>query len=170
MVAVNKAIIIGNCGKDPEVAYTRSGKSVVSMNIATTERRKDRETNELREHTEWHRVVFWDRLAEIAAQYLHKGSQVYVEGRLQTRRWENQQGFEQSTTEIIANNMQMLGRRGEDVSRAAPLTQNRPQSRPAQAPQEPPAERKSGATDGAVAQPASSAKGSMGDMEDDLPF
>ena len=109
---INKVILIGNLGNDPEVRYTPSGTAVANVTIATNESWKDRNTGERQERTEWHRVVFFSRLAEIVEQYLKKGSKVFVEGRLQTRSWE-QDGVKRYTTEIIANDMQMLDSRGD---------------------------------------------------------
>lgn len=108
---VNKAIIIGNLGADPEVRYLPSGGQVANINVATTEQWRDKTTGENRENTEWHRVVFFGRLAEIVGEYLKKGSQVYIEGRIQTRKWQGQDGQDRYTTEIVANEMQMLGGR-----------------------------------------------------------
>jgi single-strand DNA-binding protein len=108
---VNKAIIIGHLGRDPEVRYSAGGAAIANVSIATTENWKDKQTGETNERTEWHRVVFFGRLAEIVGEYLKKGSQVYVEGRLQTRKWQDQSGQDRYTTEIVANDMQMLGGR-----------------------------------------------------------
>ncbi|HTO08761.1 MAG TPA: single-stranded DNA-binding protein [Myxococcota bacterium] len=112
MASVNKVIIVGNVGRDPELRYTQSGQPVASFSIATNERFKDRDGN-WKDRTEWHRIVAWARLAEICGEYLRKGSQVYVEGRIQTRDWEDKEGNKRQTTEIVALSMQMLGRRGE---------------------------------------------------------
>jgi single-strand DNA-binding protein len=109
---INKAILVGNLGKDPETRYLPSGKAVTNFSIATSESWKDKQTGEQKEQTEWHNIVMYDRLAEIAAEYLRKGSQVYVEGRLRTRKWQDKEGRDRYTTEIIANEMQMLGARG----------------------------------------------------------
>src|SRR5512145_3367269 len=114
MSGVNKVILIGNLGGDPTVRYTPQGTAVANFNIATTERFNNK-AGEREERTEWHRIVAWGKLAEICQQYLKKGKQVYIEGRLQTRNWEDQQGQKRSTTEIVAQNMQMLGRAGEGV-------------------------------------------------------
>jgi len=108
---VNKVILVGNLGKDPEVRYSPSGGGVANITIATTESWKDKTSGEKVEKTEWHRVVFFGRLAEIAGEYLKKGSQVYIEGRLQTRKWQDKEGKDRYTTEIVANEMQMLGSR-----------------------------------------------------------
>lgn len=105
---INKAIIIGNLGDDPAVNFMPNGGAVANFTVATSETWKDKQTGEQKEKTEWHRIVMYQRLAEIAGEYLKKGSKVYLEGRLQTRKWQNQQGQDQYTTEIIANDMQML--------------------------------------------------------------
>ena len=106
---INKVILVGNLGQDPEVKYMPNGNAVCNITVATSESWKDKNSGEMQERTEWHRVVFFRRLAEIAGEYLKKGSQVYLEGRLQTRKWQDQQGQDRYTTEIIADNMQMLG-------------------------------------------------------------
>lgn len=111
MASVNKVIIVGNLGRDPEMRTFPSGDRVANVTIATSERWKDKQTGEQKEATEWHRVVFNDRLAEIAGEYLRKGSQVYIEGSLRTRKWTDQQGVEKYTTEIRADEMKMLGKR-----------------------------------------------------------
>ena len=121
MASVNKVILIGNLGKDPEVRYMPSGKAVANVTLATNEVWKDRNTGEKQERTEWHRVSFFSPLAEIVGQYLRKGSPVYVEGRLQTRKWQGQDGQDRYTTEIIANDMKMLGGRGGDAGGSAPF-------------------------------------------------
>src|SRR3989338_5918517 len=110
---VNKVILIGNLGRDPEVRYTPSGLAVANVTIATSESWKDKQSGEMQERTEWHRIVFYQRLAEIAGEYLRKGSKVYIEGRLQTRKWQDKNtGQDRYTTEIIADNMQMLDSKG----------------------------------------------------------
>ncbi len=109
MRGINKAIIVGTLGADPEVRYTASGAAVANVNIATNDEWKDKKTGDKQERTEWHRVVFFGRLAEIVGEYLAKGRQVYVEGRLQTRKWQDNNGNDRYTTEIVANEMQMLG-------------------------------------------------------------
>jgi single-strand DNA-binding protein len=153
MASVNKVIIVGNLGKDPEVRYTPNGDSVTNVTIATTDTWKDKGTGEKKEATEWHRVVFFGKLAEIAGQYLKKGRQVYVEGALRTRKWTDKEGHERYTTEIVANEMKMLGSR-EGMSDA------------------PPRESGGGAGGGgnrpaAAPQPAGT---SFNDFEDDIPF
>ena len=109
---VNKVIIVGNLGGDPETRYMPSGAAVTNFTVATNESWKDKQTGEQKERTEWHRVAMFNRLAEIAAEYLRKGSQVYIEGKLRTRKWQGQDGQDRYTTEIIADEMQMLGGRG----------------------------------------------------------
>ncbi len=109
---INKVILVGNLGKDPETRYMPNGKAVTNFTVATSESWKDKQTGEQREQTEWHNIVMYDRLAEIAAEYLRKGSQVYVEGKLRTRKWQDKEGRDRYTTEINANEMQMLGSRG----------------------------------------------------------
>jgi single-strand DNA-binding protein len=111
MASVNKVIIVGNLGRDPETRYMPNGEAVTNVAVATTESWKDKNSGEKKELTEWHRITFYRKLAEIAGQYLKKGSQVYVEGRLQTRKWTDKDGVEKYTTEIIADTMQMLGSR-----------------------------------------------------------
>jgi single-strand DNA-binding protein len=108
---INKVIVVGNLGADPDTRYMPSGNAVTNISVATSESWNDKETGEKQEKTEWHRVVFFGRLAEIVSEYLKKGSQVYVEGKLQTRKWEDKEGNERWTTEIVANQMQMLGER-----------------------------------------------------------
>jgi single-strand DNA-binding protein len=109
---VNKVIIVGNLGKDPETRYMPSGSAVTNLRIATTESWKDKQTGDQQERTEWHAVAMFGRLAEIAAEYLRKGSQVYIEGKLRTRKWQDKEGKDRYTTEIVADEMQMLGSKG----------------------------------------------------------
>jgi single-strand DNA-binding protein len=113
MKGVNKCILVGRIGKDPEVRHSADGAAITNITLATSEDWKDKNTGAKQERTEWHRVVFFGKLAEIAGQYLKKGSQVYVEGAIRTRKWTNQEGKDQYTTEIVAGDMQMLGGRGE---------------------------------------------------------
>lgn len=115
---VNRVTIVGNCGKDPETRYMPSGDAVTSISVATSESWKDKQSGETKERTEWHIIVFFNRLGEIAGEYLKKGSQIYVEGSLKTRKWQDKSGQDRYTTEIIASEMQMLGNRG-GVSQAA---------------------------------------------------
>lgn len=116
---INKVIIIGNLGADPEVRYMPSGAAVTNIRVATSEGWKDKQSGEMQERTEWHRIVFFNRLAEIASEYLRKGSKVYVEGSLRTNKWQDQSGNERYTTEIIANSMQMLDSKGGAPSHAS---------------------------------------------------
>jgi len=108
---INKVILVGNLGKDPEIRYSASGAAIANITVATSDNWKDKQTGEKQERTEWHRVVFFNRLAEVVGEYLKKGSQVYVEGRLQTRKWQDKEGQDRYTTEIVASEMQMLGGR-----------------------------------------------------------
>lgn len=168
MASVNKVIIVGNLGKDPETRYAPSGDAFCTITVATTDTWKDKTTGEKKEATEWHRVVFNGRLAEIAGQYLKKGRAVYIEGSLRTRKWTNKEGADQYTTEIRADQMQMLGGRdgaegggargGDDYNQSrSEAPQQAPRARPQQAP--------------AQAQPQSSpASSGFGDFDDDIPF
>ena len=151
---INKVIIVGNLGQDPETRYMPSGKAVTNLRVATSESWKDKQTGEQREQTEWHSVVMYDRLAEIAAEYLRKGSQVYVEGRLRTRKWQDKEGRDRYTTEIIANEMQMLGGRGGGG--AGTESRSEPRAEPRGGGAERPA-------------PASSGGGGT-EFDDDIPF
>lgn len=109
---INKVILVGHLGQNPAIKHMPSGSAIANISVATSDQWKDKESGEMRDRTEWHRVVFFNRLAEIAGKYLHKGSQVYIEGRLQTRKWQDQNGQDRYTTEIVASEMQMLGSRG----------------------------------------------------------
>ncbi|HET9643020.1 MAG TPA: single-stranded DNA-binding protein [Burkholderiaceae bacterium] len=171
MASVNKVILIGNLGRDPEVRYTPSGAAVCTLRIATTRNWKNKESGERMEETEWHSVVLYDRQAEIAGEYLRKGRPVYIEGRLKTRKWQDKEGNDRYTTEIVAEAMQLLGSRdgggmggGSDDSGSGYQDEGaaRPAQRPAAAPRAPaPAQR-----------PAVQQKSSTGfdDMDDDIPF
>ena len=177
MASLNKVTLIGNLGRDPETRHMPSGGTVCNLNIATTESWKDRNSGERREQTEWHRVVMFERLAEIAAQYLRKGSQVYIEGKLQTRKWQDKDGQDRYTTEIRATEMKMLGRRGDEEGQFNEGGYGGSQSRPGNAPSNsygeefgaPPGNRSSDNSGGPrpAAQPSSS---SGMDFEDDIPF
>src|SRR3989304_3110211 len=150
MASVNKVILVGNLGRDPETRYNPEGGAICHISVATTDTWKDKTSGEKQERTEWHRVVFFNRLAEIAGEYLKKGSQVYVEGSLRTRKWQDKEGQERYTTEIIADRMQMLGSRGGGG--------------------EPIAREPKGA-EGVVANPGAKKSGaSFDDMDDDIPF
>ena len=133
MASVNKVIIVGNVGRDPETRRLPSGDAVTNISIATTDRYRDKQSGEMRENTEWHRVAFFGKVAEIAEKYLKKGSQVYVEGRLRTRKWTDQSGEEKYSTEIVAETMQMLGGKApgsSDMGGSAPMSQSRPAAAP----------------------------------------
>jgi single-strand DNA-binding protein len=162
MAAINKVILIGNLGKDPEVRYTPNGNAICNVSVATTRTWKDKTSGDKQEETEWHRVVFYDRLAEIAGEYLKKGRPIYVEGRLKTRKWQNKEGQDVYTTEIIANEMQMLGGRegmgGGDEGGGGGNYNSRPASAPA------PASRP------AASKPAGKPSTGFDDMDDDIPF
>ena len=156
---INKVIIVGNCGQDPETRYMPSGGAVTNLSLATSETWKDKNTGDQQERTEWHRVVFFNRLAEIVEQYVKKGSKVYVEGSLRTRKWQGQDGQDRYTTEIVASEMQMLesrGGQGQGGYDQSPQPDSAPSASQQQAPQQQ-----------AEAQPAPS--GGMG-FDDDIPF
>ena len=171
MASVNKVILVGNLGRDPEIRTFPSGDQVANVTIATSDRWKDKQSGEMREHTEWHRLVFNGRLVEIAGQYLRKGSQIYVEGSIRTRKWTDQaSGQERYATEIRVDQMQMLGKRegmggpGDDEGYGGGY--GAPRSAPAQrpaAPQRPPAAP-------APAPVQAPHGGGFGDMDDDIPF
>jgi single-strand DNA-binding protein len=159
MASVNKVILIGNLGRDPETRYTADGAAITNITIATSDRWKDKASGEMKEATEWHRVAFFGRLAEIAGEYLKKGRPVYVEGRLRTRKWQDKDGQDRYTTEIVAENMQMLGSR-EGMGGGAPDFEGGGGDEP-RAPARPSAAKPAGA-----GKPASS----VADMDDDIPF
>jgi single-strand DNA-binding protein len=152
MASVNKVILIGNLGRDPETRYMPDGGAITNITIATSHQWKDKATGDKKEETEWHKVAFFGRLAEIAGEYLKKGSPVYVEGRLRTRKWQDKEGADRYSTEIVADVMQMLGSRGGSAGSAD------------SAPRESAAPR--------AAEPKGSKKpaGGFDDMEDDIPF
>jgi single-strand DNA-binding protein len=120
---VNKVTLIGNLGNDPEVKYGKNGNAIANISLATAESWRDKDSGEQQERTEWHRIVFFGRLAEIVSEYLHKGSQVYVEGRLQTNKWQDKEGNDRYTTQIVANEMQMLGGRGGSTNNQEPAVE-----------------------------------------------
>jgi single-strand DNA-binding protein len=137
-MSVNKVILVGNLGKDPEIRYTASGTAVANFTLATSERYKDRDGNK-QEKTEWHNIVAWRQLAEICGKYLVKGKQIYIEGKIQTRAWEDRDGNKRYTTEIVADQMQMLGRAGDENSynqRREPRQEQRQEPRQEQRPQQ----------------------------------
>ena len=171
MASVNKVIIVGNLGRDPEMRSFPSGDQVANVTIATTDKWKDKQSGEMKEATEWHRIVFNGRLAEIVGQYLRKGSQVYVEGSLRTRKWTDKDGIEKYTTEIRADQMQMLGSRqgmggGQDDNGGGGGYDAPPQQRQAAAPRPPAA---APAPRAPAAQQPRAASG-FDDMDDDIPF
>lgn len=155
MASVNKAILIGNLGKDPEVRYMPSGEAIANITLATTDTWKDK-SGEKQERTEWHRVSFFGRQAEVVGEYLKKGSQIYVEGRIQTRKWQDKEGQDRYTTEIVADRMQMLGSKSSGGG-SFEVVENRPAA----------------ASSGGAAAPAKAApaaKGSFDNFDDDIPF
>ena len=164
MASVNKVILIGNLGKDPEIRYAPSGAAICNITIATSRVSKDKTSGDKQEQTEWHRVVMFDRLAEIAGEYLKKGRSVYIEGRLQTRKWTDKEGAERYSTEIVAQEMTMLGGReggsggggGSDADMGTGL---------APAPRSAPPDRSAPA-----AKPAAKSSTGFDDMDDDIPF
>jgi single-strand DNA-binding protein len=162
MASVNKVILIGNLGRDPEVRYAPSGSAICNVTLATTRSWKDKNSGEKVDETEWHRIVFYDRLAEIAGEYLKKGKQVYIEGRLKTRKWTDKDGVEKYTTEIIANEMTMLGSRegmggGDEGGARSSGGEGRAAARPA-------------AASAAPQKPAAKPATGFDDMDDDIPF
>ncbi len=157
MASVNKVILVGNLGKDPETRYTPDGAAITNITLATTDTWKDKATGEKKEATEWHRVAFFGKLAEIAGQYLKKGRPVYIEGRIRTRKWQDKEGQDRYTTEIIADQMQMLGSR---EGMGGPSHDDDGGSAPARAP----------AAGGARSAPAKKPAGGFDDMDDDIPF
>jgi single-strand DNA-binding protein len=168
MASVNKVIIVGNLGRDPEMRTFPSGDRVANVTIATTDKWKDKQSGEMKEATEWHRVVFNGRLAEIAGEYLRKGSQVYVEGSLRTRKWTDQAGVEKFTTEIRADQMQMLGSR-QGMGGPAPSDDGGGYDNAPRRPPAAPAARPAGAAPAPRQAPAKSSSG-FDDMDDDIPF
>lgn len=132
---VNKVILVGNLGQDPDVKYMPNGDAVVNVTLATSDTWKDKATGENREKTEWHRIVMFRRLGEIAGEYLRKGSKVYIEGKLQTRKWQGQDGTDRYTTEIVANEMQMLDSKGTQGATAGDFAAAKPAAKPAPAAQ-----------------------------------
>jgi single-strand DNA-binding protein len=161
MASVNKVILIGNLGKDPEVRYAQSGSAICNLALATSRSWKDKTTGERVEETEWHRVALFDRMAEVAGEYLKKGKSVYIEGRLKTRKWTDKDGVERYTTEVLADRMEMLGSR-EGMGGDGEGDGSRPATRSAPAARAP----------AAAATPKAPVKSStgFGDMDDDIPF
>ena len=174
MASINKVILIGNLGKDPEVRYTPNGAAICNITLATTRSWKNKDSGDKVEETEWHRVVFYDRLAEIAGEYLKKGRPVYVEGRLKTRKWQDKEGVDKYTTEIVADNMQLhggreggepgagggAGRGGERASQGGGDDRGEPRSNAPSAPASRPV----------ASKPAPKSSTGFEDMDDDIPF
>lgn len=154
---INKVILIGNLGADPETRYMPSGGAVTNVNLATSDQWKDKQTGQPQERTEWHRVVFFNRLAEIAGEYLRKGSKVYVEGSLRTRKWQDQSGQDRYTTEIVASEMQMLDSRGSQGGMSGDPGYGGYDSAPSAAPS-------------SVPQSAPAASSTFDPSDDDIPF
>ncbi|ETN91662.1 Helix-destabilizing protein [Gammaproteobacteria bacterium MOLA455] len=166
---INKVIIVGNCGQDPETRYLPSGGAVTNMSLATSEAWKDKNTGEQQERTEWHKVVFFNRLGEIAGEYLKKGSKVYVEGSLRTRKWQGQDGSDRYTTEIVASEMQMLDSRGGQEGGGGGYQQNRPQQNQGQQNQGQMQNQNQGQQQQNQA-PKQQAPQGMDSFDDDIPF
>ncbi len=158
---LNKVMLIGNLGADPEIRYTTGGSAIANLRLATAESWRDKESGEQQERTEWHRVVFFGRLAEIAGEYLKKGSQIYVEGRLQTRKWQDKEGLERFSTEIVANEMQMLGGRGGAAGGAGGGFEGESRA---------PRESSAGGGRQRAAASTPAADSPMPDFDDDIPF
>jgi single-strand DNA-binding protein len=170
MASVNKVILVGNCGRDPEIRYLPSGQAVSTVSIATSSRRKDRNTGETVEDTQWHRVTFYDRMAEIAGEYVKKGRPVYVEGRLKYGKYTDQSGVEKNTVDIIATELQLLGAQGESGAGGSRQGGGSGSYQPRQS-QQPRSSRESQAHPAApAAAPAGSNPGGFDDMDDDVPF
>ena len=163
MASVNKVILIGNCGRDPEIRYLPSGQAVATISIATTSRRKDRTSGETVEDTQWHRVTFYDRLAEIAGEYVKKGRPIYIEGRLKYGKYTDQAGVEKNTVDIIATEMQLLGaREGMGAPSGGDEEGGAPARRPAAA--------RPAAASAPASKPAAKPASGFDDMDDDIPF
>ncbi|SMG01792.1 Single-stranded DNA-binding protein [Burkholderia singularis] len=171
MASVNKVILVGNLGADPEVRYLPSGDAVANIRLATTDRYKDKASGEFKEMTEWHRVAFFGRLAEIVSEYLKKGSSVYIEGRIRTRKWQGQDGQDRYSTEIVADQMQMLGGRGgsgggggsDDGGYGGGRDAERGGARPAGG-------GSAARGGGSASRPSAPAGGGFDEMDDDIPF
>jgi single-strand DNA-binding protein len=158
---INKVILVGNLGADPDTRYMPSGKAVTNIRVATSESWKDKQTGDMQERTEWHSIVMYDKLGEIAAEYLRKGSQVYIEGKIRTRKWQDKEGKDRYTTEVIADQMQMLGGRGGGGGASSEPREPRSATRQAPASDE--------RSDRAAA-PVDEAGGGGGEFDDDIPF
>ena len=157
MASINKVILVGNLGADPETKYLPSGDAVTNIRVATTDRWKDKASGEMKEATEWHRIAFFGRLAEVAGEYLRKGSQVYIEGRIRTRKWQDKEGQDRYSTEIVGDVMQMLGSRsGSGEPRPETMRTG--------------GESKGGTAAATAGAGAKKPAGKFDDMEDDIPF
>ena len=163
MASVNKVILVGNCGRDPEIRYLPSGQAVANVSVATSSRRKDRNTGETIEDTQWHRVTFYDRLAEIAGEYVRKGRPIYVEGRLKYGKYTDQSGVEKNTVDIVATELQLLGGREGMGGPSDGDEGGAPARRPAPAP-------RAAAAPAARQAPAPRPATGFDDMDDDIPF
>ncbi|QYD68675.1 single-stranded DNA-binding protein [Paraburkholderia edwinii] len=177
MASVNKVILVGNLGADPEVRYLPSGDAVANIRLATTDRYKDKASGEMKEMTEWHRVSFFGRLAEIVNEYLKKGSSVYIEGRIRTRKWQAQDGTDRYSTEIVADQMQMLGGRGgsggggdDGGYSREPAERSSGGGRAAGGGGGGGGAARSGGGGGAASRPSAPAGGGFDEMDDDIPF
>jgi single-strand DNA-binding protein len=173
MASVNKVILVGNLGADPEVRYLPSGDAVANIRLATTDRYKDKATGEMKEMTEWHRVAFFGRLAEIVNEYLKKGSAVYIEGRLRTRKYQGQDGQERYSTEIVADQMQMLGSRGGSGGGGGGDDggySREPSERGGGRAAAGGGARSAGGGGGGSSRPSAPAGGGFDEMDDDIPF
>ena len=159
---INKVILVGNLGADPDTRYMPSGKAVTNIRLATSESWKDKQTGDMQERTEWHSIVMYDKLGEIAAEYLRKGSQVYIEGKIRTRKWQDKEGKDRYTTEVIADQMQMLGGRGGGGGASSEPREPRSTSRQAPASDE--------RSDRSTANVDEAGGGGGGEFDDDIPF
>ena len=159
---INKAILIGNLGNDPDIRYTASGTAIANISLATAESWRDKNSGEQQERTEWHRIVFFGRLAEVVGEYLRKGSQIYVEGRIQTRKWQDKEGNDRYSTEVVANEMQMLGGRGGGAGAGAPMNTDSQARAPEARNTAPPPDKPAPA--------ARSGAAPADDFDDDIPF
>ncbi len=165
MASVNKVIIVGNLGRDPEVRYSPDGAAITNAAIATSYQWKDKATGDKKEETEWHRVVFFGRLGEIAGEYLVKGSSVYIEGRLRTRKWTDKDGVEKYATEVVAESLQMLGKPASSSGQRGQGRDDGAAPAPAQRQQSSDAQPRNGPQ-----KPIAKGTGSFNDMDDDIPF
>ena len=155
---INKVIIVGNLGNDPEVRYSQAGAAITNISVATSEVWKDKQTGQPQERTEWHRIVFFNKLAEIAGEYLRKGSKVYIEGQIRTRKWQDKEGQDRYTTEIVSNELQMLDSRGANSGGPSNTSENFNQSAPSKVAPPP------------ASPPVASPGGDLGNFDDDIPF